>query len=89
MRGKAEIGLVTVGERPTMLEPLHDGHRGAEGARSSRIFQRTGAGAYLLDGIVDVSRGLEKREAKRPVIVVLTFERRRVQQPYYEQVLRS
>src|SRR5918995_678439 len=36
--------------------------------RVRRIFPRTGSGAYLLDAIVDASKALAKREAKRPVI---------------------
>jgi VWFA-related protein len=72
--GKAEIALVTFGERPTVAvdyttdqKKLHDG--------GHRIFPRAGGGSYLMDAIVDVSKGLQKRETKRPpVIVVLTID---------------
>ncbi len=71
--GKADIAISTIGERPTPL--IEYTSSTAELTKSvGRIFARPGGGAYLLEGIVEVSRGLEKREPKRPVIVVLTIE---------------
>jgi Ca-activated chloride channel family protein len=73
LAGKAEISLVTFGERPTILvEYTTDQKKLLDGAK--RIFPRQGAGAYLMDAIVDVSRGLQKRKAARPVIAVLMME---------------
>jgi VWFA-related protein len=71
--GKAEIAMSTVGERPT---PVVEYTTSTVELQKSvgKIFARPGAGAYLLEAIVEVSRGLEKREPKRPVIVVLTIE---------------
>jgi len=71
--GKAEIAFVTVGERPTSLVE-YTTSAAALKKGLGRLFARPGSGAYLLDGIIDVSRGLKKREATRPVIVALTFE---------------
>lgn len=71
--GKAEIAFVTVGERPTTLVE-YTTSAAALKKGLGRLFARPGSGAYLLDGIIDVSRGLKKREATRPVIVALTFE---------------
>lgn len=86
LQGKAAIGIVTVGERPmsvaertTEVEGLKKG--------VSRIFARPGSGAYLLEGIIDVSRGFRLREASRPVIVVLTFEGIEFSNAGYERVL--
>jgi hypothetical protein len=88
MRGHAEIGLITVGERPTVLasyttdtEVLND--------KVKRLFPRNNAGAYLLDALVDVSKGLAKREAKRPVIVAITFEGTEYSNVQYQTVLRE
>jgi VWFA-related protein len=73
VRGKAEIALITVGDRPTVLAPYtRDTEQLTQRVR--RIFPRTNAGAYLLDAIVDASRGLAKRESPRKVILALTFE---------------
>jgi len=71
--GKAEIAVATVGERPTS-QLDYTTSTVALKRTVGRIFQRSGAGAYLLDALVDVSKGLEKRAPKRPNIVVVTIE---------------
>ena len=73
LQGRAEIGIVTIGDRATTLvPPTTDSSALKKGV--NRIFARSGAGAYLLDAIMDVSRGFEQRQATRPVIVALTME---------------
>jgi hypothetical protein len=73
LSGKAEIALVTFGDRPTVVVDYTGDHKKLlDGAH--HVFPRSGGGAYLLDAIVDVSKGLQKREPKRPVIVVLTID---------------
>jgi Ca-activated chloride channel homolog len=88
LRGKAEIALITFGERPTVLsqytsdtEPLTQ--------QVKRIFPRSSAGAYLLDAIVDASRGLGKRETDRRVILAVTFEGVDYSNNQYDMVLRE
>ena len=71
--GKAEIAVATVGERPT-IQLDYTTSTVALKRTVGRIFQRSGAGAYLLDALVDVSKGLEKRAPKRPTIVAITIE---------------
>jgi VWFA-related protein len=73
MRGRAEIGLITVGDRPTVLAPYTTDTE-VLNKQVRRIFPRTNSGAYLLDAIVDASKALAKREATRPVILAITFE---------------
>ena len=88
MAGKAEIGIVTIGERPTIVaERTRDVALQKKGV--SRIFARTGAGAYLLEGLIDVSRGLQKREAQRPVIIALTTEGVEFSTAQYQNVLKE
>jgi VWFA-related protein len=71
--GKAEIALVTFGDRPTIaVDYTTDQARLRDAAH--RIFPRSGAGGDLLDTIVDVSKGMQKRKPARPVIVVLTMD---------------
>ena len=73
LAGKGEMSVVSIGERPTIVvDYTTDTKRLQDGAK--RIFPRSGAGGYLMDAIVDVSRGIQKREAARPVIVVLMME---------------
>jgi VWFA-related protein len=71
--GKAEIAVATIGERPTS-QLDYTTSVAAQKRAVGRIFQKSGSGAYLLDGIVEVSKGLEKRAPKRPTIVAITNE---------------
>ena len=86
--GKAHIALITFGERPTIAT---DYTNNTELLKKGigRVFPRPGAGAYLLDAIVEVSRGLRKRESKRPVIVAVTMEGTEFSNLYYQAVLKD
>lgn len=85
--GRTEIALITFGERPTSaVEYTSSATQLKRGI--NRLFAKQGGGAYLLDGIVDASRGLAKREAARPAIVALTFEAGiEFSNRHYQQVL--
>ncbi len=73
LAGKGEIALTTFGERPTIaVDYTSDQKKLLDGAH--HIFARPGSGAYLMDAIVDVCKGFQKREAKRPVLVVLAMD---------------
>ena len=73
MQGKAKVGIVTIGERPTsVVERTSDPEALKKGI--GRIFARRGSGAYLLEGINEVLRGFRGRELMRPTIVALTAE---------------
>ena len=86
LQGKAEIALITFGERPTTLvEYTSSAEQLKRGV--GRVFPKTGAGPYLLDAIIDASRGLEKRKATRPVIVAVTVEGIEFSNAHFEQVL--
>ncbi len=88
MQGHGEIGIVTVGERATSLVPsTTDVNALKRGI--TRIFARSGAGAYMLDGIQEVSQGFQKRKAERPVIVALTMEGVEFSNLQYDTVLKS
>jgi VWFA-related protein len=86
LSGKAEIAVATFGERPTNQI---DYTTSTDALKKSvgRIFQRTGSGAYFLDAVVEVSHGLQKREAKRPTIVAITTEGPEFSNRSYQQVL--
>jgi VWFA-related protein len=94
MSDKAEMALATFGERPTSLV---DYTMSAEALKKgvTRIFARPGSGAYLMDAIVEVSKGLQKRETKkRPTIIVLMMEdgpefSNRHYEPVLEEVKKS
>lgn len=86
LKGRAEIALITFGERPTTLvEYTNNAELLKKGI--GRVFPRSGAGPYLLDAIVDASRGLERRKAARPVIVAITVEGIEFSNVHYQPVL--
>jgi VWFA-related protein len=86
LAGKADIGLVTVGERPTSLVE-HTTDVAALKKGITRIFSRPGSGSYLLDAILDTSKGLQKREVERAHIVVITMEAVEFSTLQYQPVL--
>jgi VWFA-related protein len=88
MRGHAEISLMTTGERPTVVSN-YTSDTEALTQRVKRIFPRTNAGAYLLDAIGEASQAIAKREAKRPVILAITFEGTEFSNRQYDAVLRE
>jgi VWFA-related protein len=73
LKGKAEIAIITVGERPTSVTQ-YTSDPAALKKGIGRIFAREGAGAYLLEAIVETSKGLERRDAARKVIIAVTME---------------
>jgi hypothetical protein len=52
-----------------------------------RIFARPGSGAYLTEGLLEVTKGLQKRGATRAEIVVITFTGAEFSNQQYQQVL--
>lgn len=85
--GKAEIAIATIGDRPTSIVDYTQSTAALKRG-VTRIFSRPGAGAYLLDAIVEVSKGLQKREGTRPIIVALMIEDGpEFSNRYYEPVL--
>jgi Ca-activated chloride channel family protein len=86
LRGKAEIALITFGERPTLVvDYTTDPVKLKQGI--GRVFARSGAGAYFLEAVVEASQGFEKREAKRPVMVAVMTEGLEFSTLYYQRVL--
>jgi Ca-activated chloride channel family protein len=73
LEGKATIALSTYGERPTPLVEYTDSTALLQKG-GGRLFARSGAGAYLLEALVELSRGIERKEAKRPFILVVAVE---------------
>jgi VWFA-related protein len=66
----ATIGLA---DRPTILtDYTNNPALAVKGV--NRLFAQPGAGTTLLDAVVDTSRGLQKREGERRVMLVVTSE---------------
>jgi VWFA-related protein len=88
LQGKAEIALITFGERPTtIVEYTSNQELLKKGI--GRIFAKPTAGPYLLEALLDASRGLERRKAARPVIVAISIEGIEFSNQHYQQVLEA
>jgi Ca-activated chloride channel family protein len=73
LEGKAEVAVVTFGDRPTIVADYTTDQKKLQDA-VGRLFPRSAAGGDLLDTLVDVSKGIQKRKPARPVIAVLMMD---------------
>lgn len=81
-----QIAVIGFGQRPTVLvDYTHDLKR-LEGG-TGRVFAQAGSGAYLLDGIIETVRGLQKRENSRRALVVISSEGQEFSNRYSREVL--
>jgi VWFA-related protein len=73
LQNRAEMAIVsTAGQNSVVVD--FTGDSGALLAGVNRLTTRTTSGGYLLDAIQEAARTLQRREAARPVIVVLALE---------------
>jgi len=81
-----EVALIGIGERPTILAEYalnaRDLQKGID-----RIWSIDASGMYLLDAVIEVSQGLKKREALRPVIVAIATEGTDFSNRHHDQAL--
>lgn len=83
-RGSNQIALIATGERPTILT---DYTSDPAQLRKGIVRLWPMGGNYLLDGIIEVTGGFKKREAKRPVIIAMTTEGPEFSSRYFDLVL--
>jgi hypothetical protein len=82
------VALITTADRPTIVQDYTtDVEKLTEAA--NRIFAQPGSGATLLDAVVEVSRGLGRREEERAAIVLVTLELTEFSTLHFNQVLDS
>jgi hypothetical protein len=81
-----DMSIVEYGDRPSILTDATSDVTALERG-IGRIFDRKGSGAYVLEAIVETSRGFQKRESPRPVIVVIDTEGAEFSNHHYERVL--
>ena len=84
--GKNDLSIVTLAERPTIVTD-YTADRAQLQKGIGRIFAQSRSASYLLEAIIEVSRGFKKREAQRPVIVAIAVEGPEYSSRYFEQVL--
>jgi hypothetical protein len=81
-----EIAIIGVGERPTIYSEYSSDPRQIQKG-IDRIWSLNQSGMYLLDGIIEVSQGLKKREAARPVLIAIATNGPEFSNRHHDQVL--
>ena len=82
------LALVTFADRPTIAQN-YTLDRGQVLQAVERVFAQPGSGTYLLDAIVEASRGIEKRGSRRAAIVVVTGEGKEFSNTHHQQVVEA
>ena len=86
MGDRHQMALVGFGARPTVLvDYTADPVRLGQGA--DRLFTESASGSYLLDALVEISRGLQRRERGRRAIVVVTLQGPEFSERYHRYVV--
>ena len=84
--GVGPIAIIGVADRPTILRDYTTSQKELlDGV--GKVFAMPDSGATLLDAIVEISKGLEKRPEDRVAMVVLTTENTEFSQRHYSEVL--
>ncbi len=84
---KNEISIVTMADRPTLaVDATRDGAK-LKKSGADRLFAQPGSGMYLLESIIETTKGFRKREATRPVIVALMTEGTEFSNQHYDEVI--
>jgi VWFA-related protein len=81
-----QVAIVGFGERPTILADYTSNSAVLKKA-TDLIWANPMSGPYLLDAILEISEGLTKREAPRPVIVAIAAEGQELSYRHDDQVL--
>jgi hypothetical protein len=84
--GLGPVAIIGFADRPTILRDYTTNQQQLEDG-VGRVFATPGAGATLLDAIVETSRGIRKREEDRAAIVILSSENVEFSTRYYKDVL--
>ena len=86
LQGVGPIAIVGVADRPTILADYSTNPKQIEDG-IGKIFAMSGSGATMLDAIVEVSKGLARREEDRMTIVALTADNIEFSTRHYSDVL--
>lgn len=88
MGGKHEIALIGLGERPTvLLDYTRDAGRLEKSVGT--VFSRSGSGSYILDGIVEASNGMRRRDTTRRHIIVYAARGPEFSERYHQSVVEA
>lgn len=84
--GVGPVAIIGVADRPTILRDYTTSQKELE-AGVGKVFAMPDSGATLLDAIVEISKGLEKRPEDRAAMVVVTTENTEFSTRHYSEVL--
>jgi len=82
-----EVAIITLASRPTILADYSIDAAPLTKAIDRVWAETSDSGCYLLDGLIEVSQGIKKRESTRPVIVAITGEGPELSNRHPDQVL--
>jgi hypothetical protein len=83
---KNQIAVIGLGERPTILfDYSTDPNQVRKGV--DRIWSNPGSGMYLLDAIIETTKGFQKREAGRPVMIAIATSGTEYSNRHHDQVV--
>lgn len=86
--GIGPMAIIGLADRPTILRDYTTDQKQLQ-AGVQRVFAMPGSGATLLDAVVEVSKGLARRETDRAAMVIVTTENREFGDRYYKDVLEA
>ena len=84
--GVGPVSIIGVADRPTLLRDYTTDQKQLQDG-AAKVFAMPGSGATLLDAIVEISRGIQKREEDRAAMVILTTENTEFSTRHYNEVL--
>jgi hypothetical protein len=86
VNGKHEFALISLAERPTILSDYTSDPARLQKA-TDRLFHSSGSAVYFMDGVIEISQGITKRNNPRPVILAIITEGPDLSTRHYRQVL--
>jgi len=87
--GRNEISIVTMGDRPTLAVDATTDLDKLKKNGADRLFAQPGAGTYLLESVIETTKGFRKKESSRPVIVAMLTEGIEFSNQHYDEVLKA
>ena len=84
--GIGPIAIIGLADRPTILRDYTTSQKELQDS-VGKVFAMPDSGATLLDAIVEIGKGLERREEDRVAMVVLTTENTEFSTRHYSEVL--
>ena len=83
------VALVTLGDRPTLQVDATTELARLKSRGIDRLFAQPGSGMYLLEALIETSKGFVKNETPRPVIVAVVTEGKEFSNASADTVIRA